>query len=201
MAARAEPDAGPGAGTGRVAAVVLTGAPATGKSTLGRLLARHLGAALVDQDVATGPLLDVVRRLVGVDDLDDARLAGLTRSARYEVLAAVAVDNLRAGVPVVLVAPYTSERNDPAAWSRLERRLAAAGGAPVLAWLSLDPHEILRRLRERDAARDRPKLADPDAYLRVLARLAAEPATPHLALRADEDPAVLVSRVLEAVRP
>jgi predicted kinase len=187
-------------GASRVPAVVLTGAPATGKSTLGRLLARGLPAALVDQDVATGPMLDVVQRVVGVDDLDDERLATLTRAARYEVLAALAVDNLGAGVPVVLVAPYTAERDDPAAWSRLAGRLEAAGGAPLLAWLSLDPPEILRRLRERGAVRDRPKLVDEDAYLAVLARLAREPATPHLALAADEEPARLVRRVLEAVR-
>ncbi len=181
-------------------AVVVTGAPATGKSTLGRLLARGLPAALVDQDVATGPMMAVVQRVVGIDDLDDERLASLTRAARYEVLAAIAVDNLRAGVPVVLVAPYTAERDDPAAWSRLATRLEAAGGAPLLAWLSLDPHEILRRLRERGAARDRPKLVDEDAYLAVLARLARRPAAPHLALAADQDPALLVGRVLEAVR-
>jgi predicted kinase len=144
--------------------------------------------------------MDVVQRVVGIDDLDDGRLAGLTRSARYEVLAALAVDNLGAGVPVVLVAPYTAERDDREAWARLARRLEAAGGAPLLAWLSLDPHEILRRLRERDAARDRPKLADEGAYLRVLAQLARQPSTPHLTLPADEEPARLVRRVAEAVQ-
>lgn len=60
--------------------VLLTGAPATGKSTLGRLLDGRLRAALLDQDVATKPLVDVVRGLVEVEDLDDRRLAGLTRA-------------------------------------------------------------------------------------------------------------------------
>jgi hypothetical protein len=144
--------------------------------------------------------VDVVRGLAGVHDLDDPRLAGLTRAARYEVLAAVAVDNLEAGVPVVLVAPFTAERDDPAAWSRLAGRLAAAGGAPLLAWLSLDPPEILRRLRARGAARDRPKLADEAAYLEALAGLARVPASPHLELPADADPAALVRRVVDAVQ-
>jgi predicted kinase len=110
-------------------AVLVTGAPATGKSTLARLLAGRLGAALLDQDVATGPLVEVVQRLVGTDDLDDPRLRDATRTARYEVLTALAVENLAAGVPVVLVAPYTAERADPAAWERLRAaaRLALTG--------------------------------------------------------------------------
>ena len=184
--------------SGGVPAVVLAGAPATGKSTVGRLLAHRLRAALVDQDVATGPLVAVVQRLVGVDDLDDGRLAGLTRQARYEVLAAVAVDNLGAGVPVVLVAPYTAERADPAVWDALAERLAAAGGRPQLAWLALEPAEIVRRLRARGADRDRAKLSD-EAYLGRLARLAAPPAAPHLALPADRAPAELVELVVAAL--
>jgi predicted kinase len=93
-------------------AVLLTGSPAAGKSTVGRALARRLRAALVDQDTATAPLVAVVADLVGVDDLDDRRLAGPTRGARYEAVTALAEDNLRIGTPVVLVAPFTSERRD-----------------------------------------------------------------------------------------
>jgi hypothetical protein len=144
-------------------------------------------------------MLHVVQQVLGIDDLDDERLAALTRAARYEVLAAIAVDNLAVGVPVVLVAPYTTERRDPRAWSELEARLAAAGGRPLLAWMSLDAREILRRLRERDAVRDRPKLADEAAYLQRLERLAEPPSTPHLAVPADAPPAEMVRAVLEAL--
>jgi predicted kinase len=179
--------------------VLLTGAPATGKSTLGRLLAGRLHAALLDQDVATEPLVDVVRRLVDVDDLDDPRLGGLTRAARYEVLAGLAVDNLSAGVPVVLVAPYTTERTDPQAWTELRSRLMAAGGVPLLTWLSLEPAEIVRRLRDRAAARDQAKLLDGSSYLGKLSELAAAPSVPHLPLPADLPADVLVGRVLEAL--
>ena len=49
-------------------------------------MARRLGAALIDQDTATAPLVAVVSELVGVSDLDDIRLAGPTRAARYETV-------------------------------------------------------------------------------------------------------------------
>ena len=187
-----------GAGRG-LPVVLLTGAPATGKSTLGRVLAGRLQAALLDQDVATKPLVDVVQRLVDVDDLDDPRLGGLTRAARYEVLTALAVDNVSAGVPVVLVAPYTTERADPRAWAELRSRLEAAGGAPLLVWLHLEPGEIVRRLHERGAARDRAKLLADGAYADRLSGLVAPPSVPHLALSAELPPELLAGRIVEAL--
>jgi predicted kinase len=180
--------------------VLLSGAPASGKSTLSHLVARELRAAVIDQDVATAPLVEVVQRLAGGDDLDDPRLAGLTRDARYRVVLDLAVDNLAAGMPVVLVAPFTAERADAAAWSSTHERLVAAGGAPLLVWLRLQPAEVLRRLRERGADRDAAKLADERAYLAGPAAVAcASPVAPHLALDATLPPAELARAVLEAL--
>ena len=110
-------------------AVLLSGPPASGKTNLSHLVARHLHAAVIDQDVATGPLVRVVQQLAGVDDLDDERLAGLTREPRYRVVLDLAVDNLASGMPVVLVAPFTAERTDPTAWAAAHGRLVAAGGS------------------------------------------------------------------------
>ena len=102
----------------RHAAVLLGGPPATGKSTLAAALAPHLDAAILDLDVATGPLTRVVSELIGVRDRDlhDPVLAGLTRDARYATLLGLAEANLRAGRPVVLVAPFSAERAQPSAW-------------------------------------------------------------------------------------
>ena len=86
----------------------------------------------------TGPLVGVVADLVGVHDLDDDRLARPTRDARYETIAAVAEENLHAGMPVVLVAPFSRERRDLHAWEALDGRLRAAGGSPLLVWLHLE---------------------------------------------------------------
>ena len=101
----------------RPAAVLIGGPPATGKSTLAAALAPRLGAALLDLDVATGPLTRVVSDLIGVRDLDDPVLAGLTRDARYDTLLGLAEANLQAGRPVVLVAPFSAERARPSAWA------------------------------------------------------------------------------------
>jgi predicted kinase len=173
--------------------VLLTGGPGAGKSTVGRALATTLGAALVDQDTVTGALVAVIADLVGVHDLDDPRLAGPTRAARYEAVVAVAEDNLRVGTPVTLVAPFTRERADIDAWVALDRRLRNAGGAPLLVWLRLRPETALRRLKARSAARDLAKTGNATG-LDV-----AAPSVPHLAVDAERPVAELVDTVLAAL--
>lgn len=72
--------------------VVLAGLPGTGKTTIGRLLARRLRAAYLRTDVIAGPML--------VDGLtEDSARAG---RVAYGIAREVAIENLRAGVPVVV---------------------------------------------------------------------------------------------------
>jgi predicted kinase len=178
-------------------AVVVAGPPATGKTTLGAAVAPRLKAAFIDLDVATQALTDVVASLVGVRDLDDTRLATLTRDARYETVLRLAESNLSLGVAVVVVAPFTQERRDLRAWHRLERRLTAAGGRPTLVWLSAEPAELFRRMRSRSAERDAEKLLDLSDWL---AKVDVKPPVgPHIALDAGQPLPDLVSTVLRGL--
>jgi predicted kinase len=174
-----------------LAAVLIGGPPATGKSTLAMALAPRLDAAVLDLDTATGPLTRVVSELAGVHDLDDPVLAGLTRAARYETLLGLAEANLTAGRSVVLVAPFSAERARPAAWSAVTQRLAAPA---VMVWLHLPPAELVRRLTGRALARDAGKLSDPAAYLTGLDL--RPPAVSHLAVDAAQPTAAQVGAVL-----
>jgi len=176
----------------RLAAVLIGGPPATGKSTLATALAPELGAALLDLDVATGPLTRVVSDLIGVRDLDDPVLAGLTRAARYDTLLGLADANLRAGRPVVLVAPFSAERAQPSAWADTTRRLA---GDPTMVWLHLPTDELVRRVTGRALARDENKIRDPASFLTGLDL--QPPAVPHLPLDAAQSTATLVRSVLD----
>lgn len=174
--------------------ILVTGAPATGKSTLALALARRVSGTLIDQDVATGALVDVIASLIDVHDLDDPRLAALTRDARYETILRLAEDNLHSGNAVVLVAPFTTERGQLAAWQQLERRLGAAGGVLTLVWLQLQPDQILARMRARAATRDADKLQD---EVGLLTRLNLDPPVgPHLRLDATAAVADLVELVV-----
>jgi predicted kinase len=176
----------------RAAALLIGGPPATGKSTLAAALAPQLGAALLDLDVVTGPLTRVVSGLIGARDLDDPVLARLTRDARYDTLLELAGQNLRGGLPVVLVAPFSRERADPSAWAATARRLTSD---PTMVWLHLPSQELIQRLARRALSRDGDKIRDPASYL---AGLDLEPpVVPHLALDAAQPTASLVRSVLD----
>jgi predicted kinase len=174
-----------------IAAVLIGGPPATGKSTLAMALAPRLDAAVLDLDVATAPLTRVVSELTGLHDLDDPALAGLTRDARYDTLLGLAAANLAAGRPVVLVAPFTLERSRVSAWAATTRRIPAPA---TMVWLYLEPGELIRRLTARGLARDEGKLRDPASYLTGLDL--EPPAIPHLAVDASQPTAAQVTSVL-----
>jgi len=173
------------------AAVLIGGPPATGKTTLATALAPRLGAALLDLDVATGPLTRVVSDLIGVHDPDNPALARLTRAVRYDTLLGLAEANLQAGRPVVLVAPFSAERAQPSAWATVTRRIA---GEPTMVWLYLPPDELIQRLTRRALARDENKIRDPASFLTGLDL--EPPVIPHLPLDASQPTATLVKAVL-----
>jgi predicted kinase len=174
-----------------LAAVLIGGPPATGKSTLAMALAPRLNAAVLDLDTATAPLTRVVAGLAGVHDLDDPVLAGLTRDARYDTLLALAEANLMAGRPVVLVAPFSAERARPSAWAATIQRIPVEA---TMVWLHLPPAELIRRLAQRGHARDENKIRDPASYLTGLDL--EPPAIPHLALDASQPTDALVRSLL-----
>lgn len=172
-------------------AILMTGAPATGKTTVGRLVAGALGAAVVDQDVVTGPLVAAIGA-----DLDGPAGAAL-RAARYESIVATAEDCLSVGTSAVLVAPFTTERSHPDAFRVLTERFAAVGASTTLVWLTAPAGVLVARMTERGAGRDAGKLADPDTYFR--AGLLAAPAVPHVRIDATQDPRAQLDNILTSL--
>jgi predicted kinase len=183
----------------RPAAVLIAGPPASGKSTVAASLARTLGAALIDQDVATEPLVNVIGSLVNVDDIDDPRLATLTRAARYETITCLGEDNLRLGHGVLLVAPFTEERQDLEAWEELSHRLRQAGAVTVtMVWLYLNREELLHRMRARGAGRDAGKLTAEQRFIDQLHL--GPPVGPHIPIHAVGSVDQLVHRIVLQLR-
>ncbi len=113
---------------GATRALLVTGPAGSGKSTLAAAVAGRVGAALLDQDVLTNPLVAIVADLLGAgDDIDHPRLRALVRDVRYAVLLDVAEAPLALGLDVVMVAPFTAEVSSTQAWARanLDTELAA----------------------------------------------------------------------------
>jgi predicted kinase len=176
-------------------AVLVCGAPGSGKSTVGTLLAARLRAALLDLDTATATLTAVIGRLHGTDDLDDPALARLTRDARYETLLRLAEDNLAAGTCAVLVAPFTTERRDPRAWEAVRRRLDPVAARTTMVWLRISGDDVLSRVQRRGAGRDLAKLRSAwPAGLDL-----DPPAVPHVEVDALLSPTLIADQVLSAL--
>ena len=77
--------------------ILVAGEPASGKSTLGRSLARRLGAAYLDMDTISFPFLErCIREDHGFKD--SARYRDHYRDAEYRSLLATAADNLATGI-------------------------------------------------------------------------------------------------------
>ncbi|MEJ5867151.1 AAA family ATPase [Pseudokineococcus sp. 5B2Z-1] len=202
MSASVPTSDGSTAGARRPWVAVVTGAPGAGKSSTAAEVARLAGAALLDQDSMTNPLVDVVARLLDAVDYDDPRLAALVRAPRYAVLVRVAADCLAAGRPVVLVAPFTTERRDAEAWERFAAEVAAVGGEARLVWLRVEADVLAERLMARGAERDLVRLRDVAGYVAGL-DLGA-PVAPHLEVDAALAPGEQAARVvtaLDAARP
>ena len=179
----------------RPLAVLVSGAPGSGKSTVGAVIAQRLGAALLDLDTATAALTRVVGDLRGTHDLDDPDLVRVTRAARYDAITALAEDNLAIGVDVVLVAPFSTERRDPAAWDVLRSRLEQGGATSRLVWLRISADEVGRRVERRGLARDAAKHAG--SWTDGLDLEA--PAVPHIEADAVLSPAAIAEHVLPAL--
>jgi sugar-phosphatase len=133
-------------------AVVVAGPAGSGKSTLGRALARTLRAPLVDLDSVTTPLLDALP----LDALGGHWLtsphAGAVRDGRYAALRATAADALSTAGRVVVVAPFTAELSGGEEWRALVAALAPA--EPHVVLVDGDPAVLASRRSARGAARD-----------------------------------------------
>ncbi len=163
----------------------VAGLPGSGKSTLGRALAARLGAAVLDQDVATNPLMARIAELAGAgDDLDHPALRGAVRRARYECLLDLGVDNARIGRPVVMIAPFTAEVSTVEAWAGVTRLFRPV--RVFLVWTAVDPAVAWERRRRRNLPRDR---AATGPSVEVV------PAVPYVGADGAADPAAEARRV------
>lgn len=166
-------------------AVIITGAPGVGKSTVASRVAHKLGAVLLDFDAIFEPIVPLLT----------AHPREVARRAIYESLIATVEAALAAGCHVLVAAPFTRERRDPLAWDHISARLTSRGAAATLVWLHAPRGVLLERLAARAAARDAQKLADPVSWLGD-AEPDAPPRVSHIAIDATQATEDAVRQVL-----
>ncbi|MFD3431195.1 AAA family ATPase [Nocardia fluminea] len=149
---------------------IMTGFPASGKSTVTRRMAELVDALVIDKD-SFAPALEeaVMGELVGnPHDRDSATYMRIVNPHIYQAILHAA---LTAGkhTAVLVDAPFLGHiRTASEAGLSLAQHITRITSVPAppirTVWVASDPESIRYRMSLRGAERDRGKLADWDAY-------------------------------------
>jgi predicted kinase len=162
-------------------AVLIGGFAGSGKTELGRILARLTGWTMIDKDTITRPIVEFALEALGQPtyDRESDLYHSQIRPREYETLMATAHENTSCGAGAIVTAPFLKEFTD-ASWLEREQSLFADEDATLtLVWVHCDPETMRTYLRRRGAARDTVKLSDWPAYLDSI-ELEMRPITDHV---------------------
>lgn len=161
--------------------VFVGGYAGSGKTELGRILARETGWALLDKDTMTRPVVEAALESVGLSPHDresDFYLSSV-RPREYESLINAMTENLQCGTGSVVTAPFIREFADSAWVDRIQATCTDFGAAATFVWLYCDAETMHTYVRHRGAARDAAKLADWPGYIAEI-DLDLRPPIPHV---------------------
>lgn len=163
--------------------VLIGGYAGSGKSELGRILARETGWPVLDKDTLTRPVVETALEALGRSphDRESDTYLSEVRPREYEALAAAVVENVECGNSAVVTAPFIREFADSAWLSRLHAEYSALNAQITLVWVHCDVDTMRTYLRRRGAARDHGKLSDWPRYVESI-ETTFRPGMPHIVI-------------------
>ncbi|MFE9744045.1 GntR family transcriptional regulator [Saccharothrix saharensis] len=151
--------------------VLLVGGYAgSGKTELGRVLARETGWPMIDKDTLTRPVVEAALEVLGLSPHDresDGYLSRI-RPREYEALINTMMENVQCGNSAIVTAPFIKEFKDAAWLDRLEASCVDMGANVSVVWVYCDPDTMHTYIRHRGAARDAFKLDNWESYIASL---------------------------------
>lgn len=146
--------------------VLVAAPPGCGKTYYSGLLASRLGDCVcLDLDLLN-PLSFKLCDLCGQErDKGGAFFRENVRDAEYETLLDFAFFALQHSSAVIVAAPFTKEFRNAELLDRIRRRAGEADAELVPVWILSSPEACRQNMLEREASRDRWKLADFEKYL------------------------------------
>ncbi|MEV4758944.1 GntR family transcriptional regulator [Micromonospora sp. NPDC049559] len=161
--------------------ILIGGYAGSGKTELGRILARETGWPMLDKDTLTRPVVEAALEILGKSphDRESSDYLNLIRPREYEALAAATNENIACGNSAIVTAPFIREFNDSAWLDRIQASHAAMNATTTFVWVYCDADTMHTYIRHRGAARDAAKLADWPSYLNNV-DVTFRPAVPHV---------------------
>lgn len=150
--------------------LLIGGYAGSGKTELGRVLARETGWPMLDKDTLTRPVVEAALEIRGLSPNDRESEAYLTeiRPREYEALMNAMTENVQCGNSVIATAPFIKEFKDTAWLNRIEASFGAMNGTMTVVWVYCDAATMHTYIRQRGAARDASKLENWSSYLEAI---------------------------------
>ncbi|RDI20340.1 GntR family transcriptional regulator [Lentzea flaviverrucosa] len=150
--------------------LLIGGYAGSGKTELGRILARETGWPMLDKDTLTRPVVEAALELLGSspNDRESESYLAKVRPREYEALVNAMTENVQCGNSAIVTAPFIKEFKDTAWLNRIAASCADLNATVTVVWVHCDADTMNTYIRHRGAARDMSKLEDWSAYLNVI---------------------------------
>jgi predicted kinase len=141
--------------------ILVAGYAGSGKTRIGRDLARRLPACYLDKDTIATPfverLLESLHQPAG--DRDSPVYQQEIRPLEYEALMAAGLEAASLGCDVVLSAPFLAQLTDAAWTARASHQADDCAVQITVVWVACNLLTLRQRMKERNSPRDSAKLA------------------------------------------
>ena len=163
--------------------LLIGGYAGSGKTELGRVIARETGWPMLDKDTLTRPVVEAALELLDLspNDRESDAYVNKIRPREYEALNSAMTENVQCGTSAIVTAPFIREFSDPAWVNRMQAACDGMGAALTFIWVYCDADTMHTYVRHRGAARDANKLANWDSYLAGI-DLELRPPVPHVVI-------------------
>lgn len=158
--------------------VIITGCAGSGKTTVGKELARQLGYAYIDKDTVTRDFTDFILTKLGSFDGD--RESELYRTEvlpiEYRISFKLCREIIDTGCSAILTIPFISQIKDYTRWQSILREAKFKSDVQIkFIWIEHNIDTEKANIRKRAAARDQYKMAHWEEYAASVNGIAPAP--------------------------
>jgi dephospho-CoA kinase len=143
--------------------IIISGLAGSGKTTIGKILAKKLNYLYLDKDTLTRGFVDLLleQKGIGKEDRESEFYLKTINPIEYSTLLRVALENIDIESGVILSAPFIQQILNPSYFtSVLESNFSFNNIIIKIVWISTNRDTERMRLIDRDALRDKNKLAN-----------------------------------------